>query len=195
MDAFFGDYLGVFAERTTAQPTLDVSAISCGWQGETPRHVIPAQAECQLAMRVVAGQDPDKIWTRFVAHVMAFAEPGISVKPELLSLAHPFLMPEDGRETRAIQRALKGALGREALLMRHGGSLAIGGLLQRELQVPGGPCWVMARAATPTRPMSSSASPISSQPPRRPSACYMNWRRTNSPSEAQRTQRKAKTGF
>ena len=136
VDAFFGDYLGVFAERTTAQPTLDVSAISCGWQGETPRHVIPAQAECQLAMRVVAGQDPDKIWTRFVAHVMAFAEPGISVKPELLSLAHPFLMPEDGRETRAIQRAMKGALGREALLMRHGGSLAIGGLLQRELQVP-----------------------------------------------------------
>ena len=76
------------------------------------------------------------MWARFVEHVRAFAEPGIVIETKLLSIAHPFLMSDEGREIRAIQRALKAALGQEALLMRHGGSLAIGGLLQKELGVP-----------------------------------------------------------
>ena len=136
VDAFFGDYLGVFAERSTSQPTLDVSAITGGWQGEGTRAIIPAEARFTVTIRAVAGQDTEVMWARFVEHVMAFAEPGIKIDAELISIAHPFLMPEDGREIQAIQRALKGTLGKEALLMRHGGSLAVGGILQRELGIP-----------------------------------------------------------
>ena len=133
VEAFFGDNLGIFAERTNAQPTLDVSAMACGGPAG---NIIPAQARCRLAMRIVAGQDADRIWARFVEHVMAFAEPGIHIEADLLSLAHPLFMPAEGREIQAIQRAFKAALGREGLLMRHGGSLAIGGILQRELNAP-----------------------------------------------------------
>ena len=136
VDAFFGDYLGVFAERTTSQPTLDVGGIYGGYQGEGARAIIPAEADCKVTIRTVAGQDSNKMWQRFVERVMSFAEPGISIETELLSIAHPFLMPDDGREIRAIQRALKAVINKEALLMRHGGSLAIGGLLGRELDVP-----------------------------------------------------------
>ena len=136
VEAFFGDYLGVFAERTTSQPTLDVGGIYGGYQGEGARAIIPAEADCKVTIRTVAGQDSNKMWQRFVERVMSFAEPGISIETELLSIAHPFLMPDDGREIRAIQRALKAVINKEALLMRHGGSLAIGGLLGRELDVP-----------------------------------------------------------
>ncbi len=136
VEAFFGDYLGVFAERTTAQPTLDVNGISGGYQGEGTRAIIPAEAGFKVTMRTAAGQDSDAMWGRFVEHVMTFAEPGIDIDAELLSVAHPFLMPDDGREIRAIQRALKAVLGKEALLMRHGGSLPIGGILGRELDLP-----------------------------------------------------------
>ncbi len=136
VEAFFGDYLGVFAERTTAQPTLDVNGISGGYQGEGTRGIIPAEAGFKVTIRTVAGQDSDAMWERFVEHVMSFAEPGIDIAVELLSVAHPFLMPDDGREIRAIQQALKAVLGKEALLMRHGGSLPIGGILGRELDLP-----------------------------------------------------------
>ena len=136
VEAFFGDYLGVFAERTTSLPTLDVNGITGGYQGEGTRAIIPAEAEFKVTIRTVAGQDSDIIWTRFVEHVTNFAEPGIEVETELISVAHPFLMSDEGREIRAIQRALKSVLGVEALLMRHGGSLAIGGLLARELDAP-----------------------------------------------------------
>lgn len=132
VDAFFGDTLGVFAERSTSQPTLDVSGIRSGGA----RAVIPADASFQLTIRTVAGQDADTMWSRFVEHIMAFAEPGIRIDAELLSIAHPFLMPDDSREIQAIQRALQAALGAQALLMRHGGSLAIGGLLAKELSLP-----------------------------------------------------------
>lgn len=136
VDAFFGDHLGVFAERTTSQPTLDVNGIYGGHQGQSTRAIIPASAGFKLTIRTVAGQDSDAIWGRFVEHVMAFAEPGINIDAELLSIAHPFMMPADGREIRAIQRALKAVLGVEALLMRHGGSLPIGGILAQELDLP-----------------------------------------------------------
>lgn len=136
VEAFFGDTLGVFAERSTSQPTLDVSSVLAGHQGEGTRNIIPADASFQLTIRTVAGQDADKMWSRFIEHVMAFAEPGIRIDAELLSIAHPFLMPDDSREIKAIQRALQTALGAQALLMRHGGSLAIGGLLAKELELP-----------------------------------------------------------
>ena len=136
VDAFFGDYLGVFAERTTSQPTLDVGGITGGHQGEDNRAIIPAEARCKVTIRTIAGQDSDKMWQRFVEHVMAFAEKGIKIEAEKLGVAHPFLMSEEGREIRAIQWALKSVLSKESLLMRHGGSLAIGGLLGRALGAP-----------------------------------------------------------
>ncbi|MCY4061723.1 MAG: M20/M25/M40 family metallo-hydrolase [Chloroflexi bacterium] len=136
VDAFFGDSLGVFAERTTSQPTLDAGGIVGGYWGQETPAIIPSAARCKVTIRTVARQDSDLMWSRFVDHVRSFAEPAISIETELFSIAHPFLMPDDGREIRAIQRALKEALGREALLMRHGGSLAIGGLLGRELGLP-----------------------------------------------------------
>ncbi|MYD08693.1 MAG: M20 family dipeptidase [Chloroflexi bacterium] len=132
VEAFFGDALGVFAERTTAQPTLDVSRIRGGGAGA----IIPAEASFKLTIRTVAGQDADTMWSRFVEHVMAFAESGLRIEAELLSIAHPFLMADDSREIQAIQRALHATLGKQALLMRHGGSLAIGGLLAKELNMP-----------------------------------------------------------
>ena len=136
VDAFFGDQLGVFAERTTSQPTLDVNGIYGGHQGEGTRAIIPAQAGFKVTIRMVAGQDSHAMWQRFAEHVLSFAEPGIDIETELLSIAHPFLMPDDGREIQAIQRALEATLGKEALLMRHGGSLSIGGILGRELGLP-----------------------------------------------------------
>ena len=110
VDAFFGDYLGVFAERTTAQPTLDVSSVRGGYQGDGARAIIPSQASFKLTIRTVAGQDADTMWSRFVEHVMAFAEPGIDIETELLSTAHPFLAPDESREIQAIQRALQAVL-------------------------------------------------------------------------------------
>ena len=136
VSAFFGEDLGSFAERTTSMPTLDINGVTGGYQGTGTRAIIPAKAVCKVTIRTVAGQDADAIWARFVEHVMAYAEPGIKIEAALINVAHPVLMSDSGREIRAIQRALQAALGKQALLVRHGGSLPIGGTLGRELGVP-----------------------------------------------------------
>ena len=109
VDAFFGEHLGVFAERTTSLPTLDVNGISGGYQGEGTRAIIPAEAGFKVTIRTVAGQNSELMWERFVEHVMAFAEPGITIETELHNIAHPFLMSDEGLVISAIQRALKAA--------------------------------------------------------------------------------------
>ena len=136
VEAFWGESMGSFAERTTVLPTLDVNGVFGGYQAEGSRAIIPAQAGFKVTIRTVAGQDTEKTWQAFVDHVMSFASQRIAIDTELLSIAHPFLMSDQGREIHAIQRALKKVLGKEAFLMRHGGSLPIGGLLQRELDLP-----------------------------------------------------------
>ena len=59
VDAFFGEYLGVFAERTTSKPTLDVNGIYGGHQSQGARAIIPADAGFKVTIRTVAGQDSD----------------------------------------------------------------------------------------------------------------------------------------
>ena len=136
VDTSWGERMGGFAERTTTLPTLDVGGITGGYQGEGSRAIIPAEASCKVTLRTVAGQDAELMWRRFSEHVQTFAADDIEVKLQLLGMAHPFRMSEDGREVRAIQAALRAVTGAEAKMMRHGGSLPIGGLLGRELGVP-----------------------------------------------------------
>lgn len=134
--AFWGASMGGFAERTTTLPTLDVNGIYGGCQGEGTRAIIPAEAGFKVTIRTVAGQDSETMWRRFCEHARGFASPTADIELALLGMAHPFQMAESGREVRALQSALRAALGVEAMLMRHGGSLPIGGLLQRELGIP-----------------------------------------------------------
>ena len=134
--AFWGGGMGSFAERTTTMPTLDINGIFGGYQGEGSRAIITAVAGFKVTIRTVAGQDSEAMWQQFCEHVRAFATPSVDIDIELLGIALPFQMAEGGREVRALQAALRASLGKEAKLMRHGGSLPIGGLLQRELDLP-----------------------------------------------------------
>ncbi len=136
VDDFFGEALGSFAVRTTMLPTLDVGGIFGGNSGEGPRAIIPAEAGCKLTLRTVPGQDGARLWAGLVEHAESSREPGIDIEARLHSIAHPFAMAPDGREARALRRALESTLGVPARLLRHGGSLAIGGILARLLAAP-----------------------------------------------------------
>ncbi len=133
---FFGEALGSFVDRTTRLPTLDVGGIAGGYSGEGLRAIIPAEASCKLTLRTVPGQDGAQLWQSLVEHAESFREPGIDIEARLHSIAHPFAMAAEGREARALRRALEASLGVPARLLRHGGSLAIGGVLARLLDAP-----------------------------------------------------------
>lgn len=136
IETFWGEEMGTFAERTTSLPTLDVNGILGGYQGDGTKAIIPAHAGFKVTLRVVPNQNPSKIWEAFRRHVLSFTDDTVKIDVNLISMAYPFVMSDSGKEVEAIQVAFEAVIGKKALLLRHGGSLPIGGLLQRELKLP-----------------------------------------------------------
>lgn len=133
---FWGQSMGHFAERTTSLPTLDVNGVHGGYWGDGTQAIIPSQAGFKVTIRVVPHQNPDTVWENFQRHVRSFGDDTVAIDVTLFSKAYPFIMSDTGAEIEAIQYAFEAVLGKKALLLRHGGSLPIGGILQRELAIP-----------------------------------------------------------
>ena len=62
-------------ERRGARPTLDVNGIWGGFQGEGAKTIIPAHAHAKVSCRLVADQDPDRIFEAFRDYVAEIAPP------------------------------------------------------------------------------------------------------------------------
>ena len=78
MPALVGETGYTVLERTGARPTLDVNGIWGGFQGEGSKTIIPAHAHAKISCRLVADQDPERIFERFRAYVEAIAPPGVT---------------------------------------------------------------------------------------------------------------------
>ena len=129
-------------QQVWARPSCEIHGIWGGYTDPGFKTVIPCEAHAKLSFRLVAGQDPEKIRTNFLAHVRARIPEDCSVSFEdhglspawAMDAANPYLVPtlealadEWGRSTTCgtggsipIIGALKDALGVDALLVGFG---------------------------------------------------------------------------
>jgi acetylornithine deacetylase/succinyl-diaminopimelate desuccinylase-like protein len=112
-------------ERLGARPTLDVCGIWGGFEGEGPKTIIPAHAHAKISLRLVADQDPDRIFEAVRAHIERVAPKTILWQIQRLGDGRPSLTPIDGPATRAAARALKATFGVDPLYIREGGSVPV----------------------------------------------------------------------
>jgi acetylornithine deacetylase/succinyl-diaminopimelate desuccinylase-like protein len=112
-------------ERIGARPTLDVCGIWGGFQGEGPKTIIPAHAHAKISCRIVADQDPEKIFGLVADYIATLAPPSIRYTIQRLGDGKPSLTPIDGPTTQAAVRALRATFGVEPLFMREGGSVPV----------------------------------------------------------------------
>lgn len=121
----WGDARFSIKERVSARPTLDVNGIWGGYSGPGPKTIIPSSAGAKLSSRLVANQDPEKIFELIRSHIESVASPEVSVDVRLLTTGRPALIPFDLPEMQAAARAYEKGWGSAPVFTRGGGSIPV----------------------------------------------------------------------
>jgi acetylornithine deacetylase/succinyl-diaminopimelate desuccinylase-like protein len=123
-------------ERLGARPTFDVNGIWGGFSGEGSKTIIPGRASAKISCRLVADQDPDRIFTLLRNHVLAIAPPGVRVDVVSLGGGRPMLTSTDHPAMRAYARALEATFGKAPLYVREGGSVPVAASFESIVGLP-----------------------------------------------------------
>jgi len=122
-------------ERNSIRPTLDVNGIWGGYTGEGAKTVIASKAYAKISMRLVPGQDPDKITKLFSEHFKNIAPKSVKVKITPHHGGMPYVSPTDDHGYKAASMAMEDSFGKKPVPVRSGGSIPIVALFEQELKV------------------------------------------------------------
>lgn len=134
--AAWGDANYTIKERVSARPTLDVNGLWSGYSGPGPKTIIPASAGAKISSRLVANQDPEKIFEVIKAHIERVTPPTVNVEVRLLTTGRPALIPFDLPEMQAAARAYEKGWGHAPVFTRGGGSIPVVADITDLMQIP-----------------------------------------------------------
>ncbi|MBC8160161.1 MAG: dipeptidase [Roseiflexaceae bacterium] len=134
--ALWGDQRFTIRERLAARPTLDINGMWSGWSGPGPKTIIPQKAGAKLSSRLVANQDPQKIYRLLKDYIESIAPKTVTLKVELLTEGRPALIPFDLPEMQAAARAYETGWGHTPVFTRGGGSIPVVADIGDMLKIP-----------------------------------------------------------
>ncbi len=120
-------------ERTGIRPTLEVNGIWSGYTGVGAKTVLPSKANAKISMRLVPGQDWQKISDLFAAHIKSIAPSCVKVKVEAHHGGAPYVTPINSIAYKAAQLAIEESFGKKPVPTRGGGSIPIVALFENVL--------------------------------------------------------------
>jgi acetylornithine deacetylase/succinyl-diaminopimelate desuccinylase-like protein len=112
-------------ERLWARPTADINGIWGGYQGAGPKTVIAAEAGAKVSFRLVPGQDPDHVFSRFEQFVRERAPADAKIEVKRFSADPAIEVPVDNRFVRAAEAALQAEYGKAPVRIGCGGSIPV----------------------------------------------------------------------
>ncbi len=121
------------AEHTSIRPSLDVNGIWGGYTGEGAKTVIPSKAHAKISMRLVPGQDWEKIADLFEAHFKAIAPKSVKVEITRHHGGEPYVTPIDNIGYQAAHKAYSDTFSTAPIPVRGGGSIPIVPLFEKVL--------------------------------------------------------------
>ncbi len=125
LPALVGEVGYTTLERRGVRPTLDVNGLWGGFAGEGSKTIIPASAHAKVSCRLVANQDPNRIFEAFRAYIEEIAPPGVTTTVRFIGGGRSSLTPIDHPATQAAARALDATFGRAPVYIRAGGSIPV----------------------------------------------------------------------
>ncbi|MBL9206446.1 MAG: dipeptidase [Opitutaceae bacterium] len=133
-------------ERTWIRPTVEINGLWGGHQGAGPKTIIPTEAHAKLTCRLVANQEPERMFALLDRHLAAHTPPG--VQSSLVAeggLARPYAIPGDHPANRILTEVLTEVYGAVPYETRTGGSIPVLAMFAESLGAPA----VNLGAATP----------------------------------------------
>ncbi len=123
--ALYGEAGYTPLERAWARPTLEINGIGGGYQGEGTKTVIPREAFAKITCRLVPDQTPAEIEAKVRAHLERLCPPEVRLEIIAGHGGDTFVSDPQSADALAAQRAVRTVWGRDAALVRAGGSIPI----------------------------------------------------------------------
>jgi acetylornithine deacetylase/succinyl-diaminopimelate desuccinylase-like protein len=112
-------------ERVWALPTFEIHGIKGGFVGEGAKTVIPAQAIAKVSLRLVPGQEYERVGRALEEAVASLAPAWAEVKVDLLHGGDPVQVDVKAPAFAVLDDAFEEVAGRRAVPIRAGGSIPI----------------------------------------------------------------------
>jgi acetylornithine deacetylase/succinyl-diaminopimelate desuccinylase-like protein len=123
-------------ERTTIRPSLSITGLTGGYQGEGSKAVIPARASAKLNFRLVPEQDPAEIEALVRRHLARLTPPTVRSRVVTHLRARPAEIDRRHPAVRAAAMAYRRGFGAAPVFLRSGGSIPVVDLFQEVLGIP-----------------------------------------------------------
>jgi acetylornithine deacetylase/succinyl-diaminopimelate desuccinylase-like protein len=123
-------------ERATIRPSLSVTGVTGGYQGEGVKAVIPSRAIAKLNFRLVPDQDPVEIERLFRLHIARITPLTVRTEVRRFLAARPALIDRRHPVMRAAARAYERGFGASPVFLRSGGTIPIVNHFQELLGAP-----------------------------------------------------------
>jgi acetylornithine deacetylase/succinyl-diaminopimelate desuccinylase-like protein len=122
--------------RQWLQPTLELNGITGGYGGAGTKTVIPAKAGAKITCRLVAGQEPDRVFAAIEAHLKQHAPAGFGLEIRRQGPgSQAFSLPAD-QPVLAMTEAVLGELyGQPPLRVAMGATIPIGAIFRKHLGI------------------------------------------------------------
>jgi acetylornithine deacetylase/succinyl-diaminopimelate desuccinylase-like protein len=123
-------------ERVGARPTLEITGIAGGYAGSGFKSVIPRQAIAKIGCRLVANQNPQRIYECIRDYVAQIAPPTVQVEVVFMRGAPAAQMDMHHPAMQIASTAYELGWGARPVFMREGGSIPIVSGFQKHLNLP-----------------------------------------------------------
>jgi acetylornithine deacetylase/succinyl-diaminopimelate desuccinylase-like protein len=123
-------------ERTTIRPSLSVTGLTGGYQGEGSKAVIPARASAKLNVRLVPDQDPRETDLLVRRHIARVTPPTVRTRVITHLRARPAEIDRAHPAVRAAALAYRRGFGAAPVFLRSGGSIPVVNMFQELLGIP-----------------------------------------------------------
>ncbi|OGQ21445.1 MAG: hypothetical protein A3C46_08655 [Deltaproteobacteria bacterium RIFCSPHIGHO2_02_FULL_44_16] len=134
--ALWGEQGYTSAERNWGRPSLDIHGIWGGYAGPGAKTVIASEGGFKVSSRLVANQDPHKIFRLYEEYLQKITPPGVEIEVKLIHGGSPMMVPFDSPYLHAGILAFEKGFGKKPILVREGASIPITAVFASVLKAP-----------------------------------------------------------